>query len=53
MLIWVYHKKIEKSYKNQIENIKNEKNHESKIRQIGALVLDVGGNCILEIAKKH
>ena len=43
--------KIEKSYKNQIENIKNEKNLESKIRQIGALVLDVGGNCILAIAK--
>ena len=43
-------KKLEKCYKNQIENIKNEKNRESKIKQIGALVLDVGGRCISAIA---
>lgn len=42
--------KLEKFYKNQIENIKNEKNRESKVRQIGALVLDVGGRCISAIA---
>ena len=34
--------KLEKCYKNQIENIKNEKNREAKVRQIGSLVLDVG-----------
>ena len=44
--------KLENIYKNQIENIKNERNHESKIRQIGALVLDVGGHCISAIANK-
>ena len=27
--------KLEKCYKNQIENIKNEKNYEFKIKQIG------------------
>lgn len=43
--------KLEKCYKNQIENIKNEKNRESKIKQIGALVLDVDGNCISAISK--
>ena len=43
--------KLEKSYKNQIENIKNEKNYISRIRQVGALVLDVGGRCISAIAK--
>lgn len=43
---------LEKFYRNQIENIKNEKNYVSKVRQIGALVLDVGGNCISAIADK-
>ena len=43
--------KLENSYKNQIENIKNEKNYISRIRQVGALVLDVGGRCISAIAK--
>ena len=43
-------KKLEKFHKNQIENIKNEKNRESKIKQIGALVLDVGGRCISAIS---
>ena len=42
--------KLENDYKNQIENIKNEKNVESKIRQIGALILDVGGRCVNAIA---
>lgn len=42
--------KLENNYKNQIKNIKNEKNHESKIKQIGALVLDVGGRCISAIS---
>lgn len=32
--------KLENGYKNQIENIKNEINRISKMRQIGALVLD-------------
>ena len=43
--------KLENDYKNQIENIKKEKNHESKIKQIGALVLDVGGRYISAIAR--
>lgn len=43
--------KLEKLYKNQIKNIKNEKNREFKIKLIGALVLDVGGNCISAISK--
>ena len=42
--------KLGKCYKNQIENIKNEKNYEFKIKQIGALVLDVGGRCISTIS---
>lgn len=42
--------KLEKFYKNQIENIKNEKNRKSKIKQIGSLVLDVGGRCISAIS---
>lgn len=42
--------KLENNYKNQIKNIKNEKNRESKIKQIGALVLDVGGRCISAIS---
>ena len=42
--------KLENRYKNQIEIIKNEKNRKSKIKQIGALVLDVGGKCINAIA---
>ena len=44
--------KLEKCYKNQIENIKNEKNYEFKIKQIGALVLVVGRHCISAIASK-
>lgn len=43
--------KLEISYKNQIENIKNEKNRESKIRQIDALVMDVGEKTINAISK--
>lgn len=43
--------KIEKEHKNQIENIKNEKNKESKMRQIGVLVLDLDGRCINAVAK--
>ena len=43
--------KLEKCYKNQIENIKSEKNREAKVKQIGSLVLDVGGRCISTIAK--
>ena len=43
--------KLEKCYKNQIENIKSEKNREAKVKQIGSLVLDVGGRCISAIAK--
>lgn len=42
--------KLEINYKNQIENIKKEKNRESKIKQIGALVLDVGNRSIKPIA---
>ena len=42
--------KLENFYKNQVENIKNEKNRKSKIKQIGALVLDVGGRCISAIS---
>ena len=44
--------KLENGYKNQIENIKNEINRVSKMRQIGALVLDIGGHCISAIASK-
>lgn len=44
--------KLKKYHKNQIENIKIEKNHSSKIRQIGSLVLDVGGHCISAVAKE-
>lgn len=43
--------KLENGYKNQIKNIKKEVNSDSKIKQIGALVLDVGGHCISAIAK--
>ena len=43
--------KLEINYKNQIENIKNEKNRESKIKQIGALVLDVGNRSIKAVAE--
>ena len=42
--------KLENFYKNQVENIKNEINRKSKIKQIGALVLDVGGRCISAIS---
>ena len=44
--------KLENNYENQIKNIKSEINYVSKIRQIGALVLDVGGHCISAIANK-
>lgn len=44
--------KLEINHKNQIENIKKEKNREAKIRQIGALVLDVGNRSIKAIAKE-
>lgn len=43
--------KLEIDHKNQIENIKKEKNREAKIGQIGALVLDVGNRSIKAIAK--
>ena len=43
--------KLEKSYKNQIENIKNEKNRNSKVKQIGALVMDVGKRSINAVSK--
>ena len=43
-------KKLELCYKNQINNIKNEKNRESKIKQIGALILDVGDYSINAVA---
>ena len=42
--------KLENGYKNQIKNIKNEINDDAKIKQIGALVLDIGGHCISAIA---
>ena len=42
--------KLENGYKNQIKNIKNEINGDAKIKQIGALVLDIGGHCISAIA---
>jgi hypothetical protein len=44
--------KLDNCYENQINNIKKEKNYKSKILQIGALVLDVGGRCISAISKK-
>ena len=43
--------KLEINYKNQIENIKKEKNRESKIKQIGALVMDVGKRSIKAVAE--
>lgn len=43
--------KLDIYYKNQIENIKKEKNYNSKIKMIGALALDVGGRCFSAIAK--
>ena len=43
--------KLENLYKNQIENIKNEKNIESKMRQIGNLILDLGNRSINAVAK--
>lgn len=43
--------KLEMNYKNQIEIIKKEKNRESKIRQIGALVMDVGKRSIKAVAE--
>ena len=42
---------LEKSYSNQIKNIKKEKNLETKIKQIGALILDVGKRSIKAVAK--
>lgn len=43
--------KLNSNYSNQIKLIKNEKNRELKKRLVGSLALDVGGNCILAIAK--
>ena len=43
--------KLEKSYKNQIELIKNEKNWKNKIKLVGALCMDVGERCVSAIAK--
>ena len=43
--------KIESCYKNQIENIKKEKNLIAKIKMVGALVLDVGNRCISAVAE--
>ena len=34
--------KIEMEHRNQIENIKKEKNRESKMKQIGTLIMDLG-----------
>ena len=47
----IIQERIEKGYKNQIENIKNEKNREAKIKQIGALVCDLGSRSINAVAK--
>lgn len=47
----IIQERIEKGYKNQIENIKKEKNRESKIKQIGALVCDLGTRSVNAIAK--
>ena len=44
--------KLDNEHKNQIENIKKEKNFKAKIRMVGALVLDVGGHCIKAIAER-
>ena len=43
--------KLEKSCKNQIENIKNEKNRNSKVKQIGSLVMDAGKRSINAVSK--
>ena len=43
--------KLEKMYKYQLKNIKNEKNRIVKKKMIGNLMLDVGGRCISAIAK--
>jgi hypothetical protein len=43
--------KIEKYYKNNLENIKKMKNGHDRDMSIGALVEDVGGRCIKPIAK--
>lgn len=43
--------KLEINYKNQIENIKKETNRESKIKQIGALVLDIGKHSIKAVSE--
>ncbi len=43
--------KLEINYKNQIKNIKKEKNRESKMRQISAIILDLGENSINVVAK--
>ena len=43
--------KLVSGYKNQIENIKKEKNRESKIKQIGSLVLDIGNRSIKAISE--
>ncbi len=43
--------KLNNRYKNQIENIKKEKNRNTKLKLVGALVADVGGRCIQAISK--
>lgn len=43
--------KLENEYKNQIKNIKNEKDKNTKRKLVGALVADIGGRCITAISK--
>lgn len=42
--------KIEMEHRNQIENIKKEKNRESKMKQIGTLIMDLGVKSINAVA---
>lgn len=43
--------KLEINHKNQIENIKKVQNRESKIKQIGALIMDIGKRSIKAVAQ--
>ena len=43
--------KLEMNYKNQIENIKKEKNKPAKMRSMGNLIMDIGKNSINAVAK--
>ena len=43
--------KLELNYKNQIENIKKEKNKPAKMRSMGNLIMDIGKNSINAVAK--